>query len=514
MATTVPVDRKTPIIAFEVLLSQGPVSPGTGQRKVLAFGPYDSTITSTVVNEPVRPSNADDAAVRFGSGRALHRMVEAALDEWRGVTMFCVPTADGVGATLGTDTFTITGTATETKTMVLRFGNVSIPISVPNTTTKAALGALITAAIVNTPLLPVTGAYVDGTPGTYTLTFKDKGPNSAHGKWMITNIPAGITITATSGTMDAGTVEPKWSDAYAAAFASSYRWTYVVPACNDVTALSVGTGNLRGRISDAALASVDKRMQVILGHCGIETAAATLADAFDLHTVASSEPGWRFQCVWGSKQYEEPYVMAARIAARRALEESLDPNANWCGYYGAVLASSGFLPTPLQADYPLDEDIEAALNAGVTPIRYNAETQTGSVVLSITCKWTTGSAEDYRAMTTNKITVCDVIATDLRDYLGAKFNGFKIKADVATTGDPPEKLPPKTITPSLGKDEVMSRLRYYQDEKGWIEDVESLKDSVLFQRNDVNPMRADLKVPVSVVPWNTQLLGDVAEVSA
>lgn len=510
MATTIPISRKTPIIAFEVALAQLARAPGTGTRKVLILGAYDDTITATTVNEPVRPSNELDAAARFGDGRALQRAHAAALDEWRGADVWCVPVAKGAGATSGVDTTIIAGTATETKTLLFRFGNRILPISVPNTTTAAALGPLIVAAITNATYLPITAA---GT-ATVTMTWKDKGVESLHGKWYIDpqSIPAGITFTPSFGTMDVGTVDHEWSAAFAAAFASTRRWTYVVPCTNTLATLNAGTGNLKTRISDAALASVDKRMQVILGHCGIETAAATLADGFDNGTVLSSEPGWRFQVAWAQDQMEEAYVTAARVAARRALEESIDPNANWCGYFGAVLRSSGFLPPPLAASYPLDTDIEAALNAGVTPIAYDAEAQTGRVVLSITTKCTTGTAADFRAMTTNKITVCDVIATDLRDFLGDRFNGFRMVANAAD-GDAPEKMPPKCTSPTLVEDEIYQRDLYYQG-KGWIEGVEEMRPSIIVLRCVENPMRADIKNPVSVTPWNTQLLGDVEEVSA
>jgi phage tail sheath gpL-like len=505
-STTLPETTKTPFLAWEVLTGQAPRG-AEGLRRCVIVAPQNHTPGTAAVNTLYQVPDATTAATLCGWGSPAHRMRIAAAEGNKNTDWWLVVAADSTApaATAGTGTTTCTGAATESRVMNVRIGDTTYLVSVTNLDLAAVVSAAIIAATGADPACPVVVTGV--TPLTFTM--KTWGSCGTSVEWYIDNVPAGIVIGTPTGSCTTTAVGvPKWSDAFAAIEASTRKFTYIVPASATLVDLNTGTGNLRDRIGADALAGVRKRMHVIVASKDTQGNAATFSSGFDTGTVTAAEPGIRFSCLWGVSGLIEEWVTAARWCSIRAGLEELDPNVKLAG-----VLLTGAVPPPAALADPTAAQIEAALRAGCSPITYDHDNSTCTVVLSITCKDTTGGAADYRAWTTNKPIVCDYIADDLEVYQGDMYAAFRVANDV--DGKPPTSppLPKKTTTPSLIGDNACDRLNeVHYAEKGLIEQVK--RSEVTVVRNIAVPSRVDQWADVKVIPWLLQMAGELHEVSA
>jgi phage tail sheath gpL-like len=504
-ATTLPVTTKTPFLAWEVLTGQAPRG-AEGKKRCVIVAPQNHTPGTAVVNTLYQIPDATTAATLAGWGSYAHRMRIAATEGNRNTDWWLVVAADSIApaATAGTGSTTCTGAATESRVMNVRVGDTTYLVSVLNLDLAAVVSAAIIAATGADPACPVVVTGV--TPLTFTC--KTWGSGGASVEVYIDNVPAGITIgTPTFACSTTAVGVPQWSAAFAAIEASTRKFAYIVPASATLADLNTGTGNLRDRIGADALAGVRKRMQVILGNKGTQGQAATFSSGFDTGTVAANEPGIRFQTLWFASGLVEEWVQAARWCSIRAGMEEIDPNVKLCN-----IVLTGAVPPPAALADPTSLEVEAALGSGCSPITYDHDNSTCTLVLSITCKDLTGGAADYRSWTTNKITVCDYIADDLEVYEGDKYAAFRVANDDPSTGLPPANLPKLTTTPSLIGDCVCDRLNLTHAAAGLIELVP--RTAVTVTRNIAVPTRVDHWADVEVVPWWLQGAGELHEVSA
>jgi len=512
-STTIPVNQKTPFLSWEVLLGQ---APRTSQGKVRCVivapgnsGPFAGTAVDNVLYQLYDPTTA---ATLGGSASPVHRMRLAATEANKNVEFWYIQAADHAAAITGSAKVYLTGSATESKVMKARVGDTTKDVYVITGDTCETVGLSVQTALNNDLSMPLSCSKIAGTLGitqtTCSLMTKVGGTPANSIDWYIDEIPAGISITNATGSITNATGMPDWTSAYAVIEASTRKFYYIVPACAVLAELNTGTGNLRDRIGADALGGVKKRMQSIVGNKSTQAAAATFSSGFDKGTTAADETGWRFQTLWTDNALVEEYVWAARWCADRCGAEEVDPNVNLGGFAGRVVP--GAVPAPEALGGPSGPEIEAALNAGCTPVIYDYENNTCLVVLSITCKNTTGGASDYRAMTTNKPTVIDYIADDMQTAEYDKYNGFKIASDTSA-GLPPEGMKSKTTTPSLIGDFVTDRLNSVHVTNGLIEPV--VRTDVIVVRNAVQPMRVDQWADAKVVPWFVMGAGELHEVT-
>lgn len=514
-ATTVPTTTKRPGVGFEVLLGQSPrTSQGTWNCCIVSpgnSGSFDGTGTDNVIYELY---NTDTAIELCGSGSFPHLMRQAAWEGNGNVRWFLIKAADDAAATTAVVYSHITGSATESKTMNWRWGDTIIPVNVTNGDTIDTIGKAVETAINSNIKSPVIADWtwaggpedLGATSGSWSFTTKTCGTPANSVEFRCDDTIEGITLGVASGICTGGSGVPDWDAALDVLEASSRKFKYIVPACATLSELNAGTGNLRDRIGADALASVKKRMQVVVGNKGTQAAAATFSSGFDTGTTEANEPGWRFQTEWCYEGLAPEFEAAARWCSFRCGAESIDPNVNLGGFGGVKIP--GMVPPPEVLGNPTNAEIEAALNAGCSPVIYDHEAGACYMVLSITCKDTTGGAEDYRAMTTNKITVADYIADDLEVACYDQYNGFKIANDDAD-GMPPLNLAAKTTTPSLIGDFIYVRGTNNYVSNGLIEDFE--RGDVVTERNTVNIRRVDGWIAANVVPWFNQLYCEIAE---
>ncbi len=510
-ATTIPASRFTPFVSAEFVPGASERSPGGGTRKCLIISPRNAAGSTATANMVYALPSATEAATLGGSGCPAHRVRLAATLGNKQTDWYAIFAADGVGATAGTGTTTLAGPATASGELKLRIGDDIVSVSVTAADIDNVIAAAIIAACAATPSLPVIPTWAPGAPGTLTFTSKFNGTGSTSVEWYFYNVPAGITLGTPTASLAAGVAIPKWGDAVAALLASNHKFAYIVPCSATLVDLNTGTNNLRGAISASALAAVNKRMFAIVGNKDTQANAATFSSGFDTGAMTSAEPAIRFQCVWEPKGMAEEWVTAGHWCATRAGAEELDLNSNLGEFDGYLIP--GKIPPPEVLGGATSAEIEAALHSGCSPLIYDYVASTTRLVLSVTCKDTTGGAADYRCLTTNKPVIGDALADDLINFIRDRYAGFRLVDDVS--GEPPDGLGPKTTTPSLVKESIYQRAKNEYLSRGWIMDTDGdLESKIVCEVNPANSRRLDIYFDEATAPWWNYAAIEVREVSA
>lgn len=536
--TGFPASDPVPAIRLNVLLGQGTRSPGTGVRSCLMIGqrgyalgapPAAGAAAGTATDDQIYAVySAEEAAALWGYGSYLHRSAKKLFAGWRGLTVYGVSCSlggvgGGVAGTLGTAS-TVLGAGAPgcaAGDWTLTFGEDELVVTAIAGEAVDTFGARIEAEGNAATHLPVWFAYTAGT-NTLAVYSKSPGPDSTGIKYRINTGTTGVTAdgaTTDSGALAAGGAgtegagtDSVWAAACDAVLASDIRFTYVLPTSWTTGVIDV-TGGVQTMIEEGATADVGKRMHAVVGHNGTIADALTLADTFDDDTVAADEPGFRFQLVWGAYNESQPWEIAASVLAMRAEAESSNINANWTGFSGAVVPSAcGLKPCVSSANYPTMANFTAALNGGVTPLKYDTTGDAVTVLRSITCKHATSGADDYRARDTNIPAVSDFVAYGLIDSLTDEYDGFGITDDV--DGAPPDNLGSYVTTPLLIKDSIARLLKTDYELPGYICNCEANAASLVVERNASNSQRVDAEIPVEVVRHLYQIGGNVREVGS
>lgn len=536
--TGFPASDPVPAIRLNVLLGQGTRSPGTGARSCIMIGHRGYADTGSAVagaalgtatdNQIYAVYSAEEAAGYWGYGSNLYRSALTLLNSWKGITLYGVScgvggVGGGAAGTVGTASTVLGAGPVTAGDWTITIGDAD-PLLVTAVAGEAVdtFGARIASEIDAAVGLPVWASYDAGT-NTLALWAKSVGVGSTGIKYRIDCGTTGVTAdggTTDSGALAAGTEGTEgagatsvWASACDAVLASDTRFTYVLPTAWTTAVLDV-TGGVQQTIEEAATADVGKRMHAVVGHNGTIADALTLADTFDDETVAADEPGFRFQLVWASYNEAQPWEIAAAVLGMRAEAESSNINSNWCGFTGATIPGScGLHPCVSTANYPTQANFTSALNGGVTPIKYDTEGDTLTVLRSITCKHLTGGADDYRTRDTNIPAVSDFVAYGLIDSLGDEYDGFRITDDSAD-GSPPDNLGSYVTTPALIRDTIKRLLSTDYELPGYITNAETNSAALVVERNASNSQRVDAEIPIEVTRWLLQIGGNVREVGS
>ncbi len=501
---------------YTVALCKGIRSPAN-TRPVIVFGLKGASGTG-VANTPTLCTSPEDARTQGGSGYGLHL---AAAAVFRGgptaVVYTCVVEVDA--ATVVPKVIAFAGACTVAGTLQVQVGRTIFDIAVDVADTGDDVGTAVAAA-----LDAATGTQGDA-PATATfaspnlsLSPKDAGIDGAYVRYAFRNIPTGITIAAGSvdieSTCTAGLTGALYSAAFAAAFGDGMpSYDFVVPAATDTAYLTTATTGLKDRITTAAGATIMRQMNAVIGSNADLATATTASASFDDGGTDWDEPGWRFQVIWGKLQFALPWELAGTECGIRATKTAVNRNANWSGKRGAKMP--GIFPVSLTTNYPTTAEIEAALTAGVTPLRYERNEigfQYGlvTIVRPITCKFSSGGAVDLRASDVNIPDVAQAVAVGMNTYLADKYNSCTISDD-DEDGNPPADLPEDCVTPSLMKSTAIARYKsFYCDRLGWCEksytnDAGELTDvAELFvcERDTADPTATNMRHPILVRRWH------------
>lgn len=186
------------------------------------IGMYDPLKVATVDYLPVKVVSSDDVGNKFGFGSHIHRQAlrfpPAVFLQGGGVYAFPVPEAAG---TAGTDTITITGTATAAGTLFFLIGGELVQVPVANLDAATDVGDALEAAITAIQNIAITATNVAGVV-TNTAKFLGTAGNQIEvvidpgGDVQSAQAPAGITVALgnADGFLDGGATDPSVEDVF------------------------------------------------------------------------------------------------------------------------------------------------------------------------------------------------------------------------------------------------------------------------------------------------------------
>lgn len=429
--SVIPAGFKVPGVFIRVSLGVGPRSAGDSPRTVVAFANKTSAGLGALETEHDIFSE-DDARTLAGAGSEGFLGCKSALEANPSVALKLMLVTESAGAN-ATGTIVFTGPSTAAGTVyvdITGINQIEVPYDVGESATT--IGARVETYIDNVGDAPVTSAAVTG---TVTCTAKNKGPRGNHIAVRARVTPGtGVGVTPpASGYLTGGTTsdDPQTSLDVQTAF----RRGYLVAPYSDSTQLAKFKTHLDAQEEPLAA----NRKQAIFG--SIDTLANTTTLAVGLNFP-------RMQCVWMEGADQTPLMMAAAMAATRALAEADDPAHNFNGE-----TITGLKPHYLPSNIPSLNELASALNNGITPLQ-SVGGGAVAIVRSVTTKSQESGLPDYRVMDTKNVTIPDYLGDVCEFAFADRFGGFK------ASEDPPEgeQPPPGVVTPSMCDDLMLEIL--------------------------------------------------------
>lgn len=486
LASVIPSSNKVPGTFLKVSLGVGPRSSGASPRHVVLVGNKTTSGSMALLTE-VDCFSEDEARALAGVRSELFLLAKAAITANPGVLLKLIAIAEAGAAATGTAVFT--GTATSAGTVSVSVLGDEVEVAVSSGDTATVVGAAVAAAAASKGDWPVTAANVTG---TVTFTAANLGPRGNFVPVRVRIIAGtGISVTPPAGGyLTGGTTSDDPQPALDVL--AAVRRRYLVAPYSDATQL----GKFRTHVDAEDEPLVGHRKHFLFG--SIDTLGNTTTLVTGLNFA-------RAQCAWQEKADQTPGMLAAALAARRALQESIDTKHN---YDGEVIP--GLKPHANKGDIPIGTELDSALNNGITPI---SSTDAGDVfiVRSITTKSRDAlGLPDYRVLDSHKVAVADEVADRFEVAFADRFAGF------AADHDPPEDKapPPGVVTPAMCTDLAYEILTQAEENDGLLASgsVEQRKSELVFELSTISQGRFNGVLPIDVIEHAHQFAVDVRQI--
>ena len=476
---------KRPGTYIQVSLGVGTRSAGDVPIKVLLYG--NKTSAGSVATDTALPVYTPEDVEGYAGARSeLYGMAVRAFNANPSISLSIIAVPESAGAS-ATETIVFSGTATAEGTVTVWIGNwgkVTVAIAVGDA--AATVATNVAAAITAKTYWPVTAS---PSTGTVTVTAAQKGPRGNYTAIRaLQENGAGITMTPPSGAyLSGGTTMDDPTAALAAV--SPTRYHFHVTPYQTATELAL----FKSHMNTHAAPLVGRRQRWVAGSIDTLSNSITLSDTIN-HV--------RGEIAWHYNGLDTPGEIAAAYGATLSLYNGIRRSWN---YDDQVV--TGLVPQVSSADEPTDNEIESALNAGLTPLYSNSGEI--AIVRRITnYHLDSGSNPDYSVLDGHKVDVPDFIADDLQGSFRSTYPSALIGPDVEGQ-DPPVDV----VTPSMIKDWIYGRLRTH--EAGRLlknGSVAARVEELLVEIDPVTIGRVNCTVPVDVVDLLHQGSMDVRQV--
>lgn len=448
---------KVPGVGGETIFGSGPISATAIPIILLVVGTKLASGSMTPNQDVLPILGVDDADAKLGAGGEAALMCYAA-SKIPGVTLWCAPVAEAAGAAAAGLVITLAGTWTSNGSWTYRFNGITYTGGITPTDTFTTVAA----AIANAVNADVRSAFTATSAlGVVTLAVKSKGArgNQYLAFQDVSKLPSGCTSSLTGSTWAATTayttssyVTPTTANGfyYKCTTAGTSIGTPPVFPTTIGTTVSDGTavwtcwgqvltggittfGGGSGTETNTTLLSVlipaeyariacaendatnlaAWRTQLdaqagptsnILEHL-ITAMNGTLASTQSIGQTTLNHP--RFQVLWMLNGETHPAIIAATMAAIRAVTEQTDPDA---AYDDVILP--GVAPQSQKLDWAQHTTLIAALNNSVTPV-YTSPDGYAKICRSIQTRSLNGATPDYRVLDTSDAYVPDFVRRDL-----------------------------------------------------------------------------------------------------
>ena len=524
----VPASRKTPGVAFNVILGGAGTSAGDAPISIMLLGNKSAAVSvssptyaqaagTAAVDTVVSIASSDDAATLFALGSELHIMSLAVLAQHPNAALFgCAVTEAGTAAS-AVLTFATSANAAGTVRLSLCGNIIDVPVvNGDSATTIAAAVCTYVNAVTSLPY------YAQNSVGAVTFTAKNTGPRGnvlvvdayfiASGAVVPTRITTSPTASgfATTGawsgtgtigseiTLSLGATQDTFANALLAIDARQYD--RVACSCIDSTNAV--------RVKNALVAQAAPTIQIL------EQGVVPSVDTYENGIIfAATMNSSRMQTAWHYASALPPCAVAAQTAAGRVagdgaiggdlVGEADDPAANLNGVQLATITVQRSV-----SDQPTATEIENALNNGLTPLAPSS-TRPGfvEIVKSITTRASVGNVPNYAVLGTQNVTVPDYTAQFIRAALRVAYRGAKLRPDT-TDGLPPRI--PRVVTPSIVRGFIAQQLKTLEN-RGILINVDANLPLLVVEINATNSSRLDCEIPAAVIPGLDIIAGNVRQ---
>lgn len=446
---------KVPGAVLETKYGQGKVSIGAIPLKLVVTGNKIAAGSATADQDIIPIYSHDEADSFLGAGSEAAIQCYAAL-EIPGVTLFAAPVLENGAGVAATLTATVAGTWSTTGTVTIYlFGRqIDAVVQAGDSVTTAA--AAIAAAINGQIRFPITAT---SSLGVVTMTVRNKGTrgNDYICRKDLAAAPSGLTLTLAGGTALTNGMVP-FSGGTGAddvtnvlALLATGVYDYQAWAQNDATNSALIKAYL---ISESG---------PLLMHRSHAIMAKTRLQATSTSFAQTTLNAYRMTVVHFENSEAPPSYVAAQVAAIRSVIVGDNPNFRFDGYVLPTIP-----PQSQKQDKPTRSEINAMLNAGVTPLDTLPD---GTVVIvrAIQSHSLNGSAPDYRTLDWGDADVPDRVSKEL----GAQWDVFSA-ANQYVGPDPAEgeePLPEGVGSPRLWNADAYKVLKDAED-SNWLQEVD------------------------------------------
>ncbi|MGX5056722.1 phage tail sheath subtilisin-like domain-containing protein [Enterobacter asburiae] len=446
-----------------------------GEQYMVILGQRLDTGTVKALT-PVDVYSAEEAAVWFGRGSMVHRMVAKAIDANSNLQLAVCALDDDKAGVAATATLLLDGTASGSGQVRLQVADLTVAIAVTPGDRAVDLMDSLVSAIAARAGLPLKAETGDIEPITFDGHAKVKGITlSALNKGTSGNdIGLKLSVTAAGLTgvvkpMAGGTGDPDIAPALAAIFSAGHT-VIVMPYSTDTAMRQLAT------YLDKVSGPVEQRGAIgVTGWRGTLAAGTTLTDTVN---ASRTTTGWHNGSLCSNGEIAAVY--AATIISEDDPSEPLD-NRELIG-----------LDITPQSAWPMRTEEEKALHNGLTPFRVQGSRVQLVRAISNYVK-NAANVEDDTLLDITTIRTLDAIRLAWRTRISQRFpNGGKLT----------DRRLLQIRSETLDVLYAMERLE-------WVEDIDTYKNQVTVTRNLQDRTRADVGIPAPVVRGLHILTGTV-----
>jgi len=466
-------DFKVPGAFAEIRFNQGPASAFAPGREVCFVMPKTAAGSWTVNTlYPVR--NAGVAETGAGPGSPCHRAIRKFMktNPDARVSAVVYNASSGGSPVAATATVAFSGSLTAGGTADLIVAGEHCPFSFKSTDTMTAIGDAAAAAINAKTHLPVTAANVTG---TVTLTAKIAGASQGTASIFAINVhaevePLGTGLVMTlSGQLGSGAAGADGTTTEAANFTTALavldatRKYYVVTSLTDATSL----GALKTHIVNKSLPRSGLRSVGIAANRQALSAAQTIAIGRNYERLAIA---------WMKNSEHDPAELAAAHAAIYQQQEAIHTATN----FDFWPLNDIVLPHYAASDRPTADDLNDAINDGLSPVQSNDTSVWMVMACTTRSKDATGLLDDPRSLERHRVSVADEFTDEELVRFGLNYRNKRLAPDELLANgkpNPNQKEVANVVHPEAFKPHIRQALRDYRD-AGKLQQIDKSNDSL------------------------------------
>lgn len=460
----VPPGTRTPGAFTNITTSGARTGAAIQPDKLLIIGTKTSSGTATA-GVPTQVYSAAEARTLFGSGSPPAVMVAAALAQNPQISeLWVVGLTENGGGVAAAGSVAITSSGLTAGVLTFYVGRFSVSIAVAAADTNNNIAAALEAALDDDTSLPFSASV---STNTVTLTAITKGTQGNDWTFRAEYTGSGLTTTIVQPVN--GATNPTLSTALTAVHSQQYE--LIVMEYNDSTSLDALITHL-----DDVSGAMEQRPGI--GICGV-AGDSSLSTATTLSAARNSE---RLGLVYLRGTRTHPMELAAAVAAAFSAEPDRARPLNRVVIEVAV-------PPDTLSDRLTRAEQQTALSNGLIPL---AVVGSDAQIVRSVSTYVTDSfgANDDTLLDLQTMRILDAVRDGVNAELRARFAQVKI-ADQAVT--------PNTTDPAMIRSVVKGVLLVFQNQLGYVENVEAHASRLTVERDESDPGRVNISIPADIV---------------